>query len=105
MLKRRSSRKYTTSLGSPDATIIFIVGGLTLFGLIMVYSASFLAHSNTFHFFIRQILFTILGVGVGVAAYLIDYRILTKLILPGLILSILLLIAVLIPGIGKEIQG
>ncbi len=83
---------------------------LTGFGLIMVASSSGfqaqISFGNPLHFLIRQVT---LGIGVGffgfLAGYLLSPSLLRKLVLPFLFLAILLLVAVLIPGIGVAYGG
>lgn len=106
--KQRSTPKinFLAINSNFDKTTIALVLSLTLFGLIMVYSSSFIVvESKPFYYFIRQALFIILGLGGAFIAYIVDYKTYPKFILPALIFSIVLLIIVLIPGIGKEING
>jgi cell division protein FtsW len=101
----RNKSGFFNLKGEPDKNVLFLVLGLCVFGLLMVYSASFINHTNPFHFFIRQSIYFLIGVVLAIMAYGIDYRILLKLIGPGIVVSIILLVAVLIPGIGKTVQG
>lgn len=82
---------------------------LCLFGLLMVYSASSFnaqkLYGNEFYFAIKQISGLIIGFAGMAAAYFIDYHKLAKISLPILIVSVILLAAVLIPGIGVENYG
>jgi cell division protein FtsW len=78
-------------------------------GLIMVLSASMPTAYNTnqdvYYIFKRQLLFAAIGfAGMFIAAN-IDYKLLGKLAPHLLILSIILLILVIIPGIGFESKG
>ena len=74
--------------------------GLALFGVVMVYSASaviaFQQTGSQYHYVIRQGMWTIIGLGVMIAAMHFDYgRLRDKKIVYGLLLlSILLLMAV-----------
>ena len=88
-------------------TVVIILYGL---GLLMVLSASshlgMLDYDNPYYFFIRQLLFGILGIFVMVVLSRIDYKIYKKF--SGLIFlgAIGLLCLVLVPGIGSgEIRG
>jgi cell division protein FtsW len=82
---------------------------LLLFGLIMVASASTEVsariYGNPFHLMIRHSAYVLLGVTAGVAVLMLPLRIWQKLDFSLLILSFILLVAVLIPGIGKEVNG
>ncbi len=104
--RNRSLNIFSSSnRGKTDTVMLTIMASLTVFGLIMVYSASFIGHSNPFYFFIRQLIFVTAGAFIALVAYLIDYRLLSKLVIPGMIFSVILLLIILIPGIGKEVQG
>lgn len=78
---------------------------LTIFGLIMVASASsFQAQrdfGNSLYLFFRQLLQgVLLGGGGFLLAYFIPIRFIKKLIIPAFLFTFLLLILVFVPGIG-----
>ncbi len=79
-------------------------------GLIMVLSASsiyarFNYDGNSFAIIERQLIFAVVGlVGAYVAAH-VPLRVLRKLILPFLIVSVLMIMATFIPGVGIEVNG
>ncbi len=79
-------------------------------GLIMVLSASSIFArlnygGNSFAIIERQLMFAVVGlVGAYVAAH-IPLSTLRKLILPFLIVSVLLILATFIPGVGIEVNG
>lgn len=109
-LKSKFQRNKSTSSSwknkfTFDRELFLLVVILTIFGIIMVYSASFISHSKFWYFTLNQAIWVVLGVIAGTFAYVIDYRFLPKLILPGLIVTIILLVLVLIPGVGTEING
>ena len=87
------------------AALIF----LSLFGVLMVYSASCFnaqkQYNNEFYFVIKQIFGLIIGFAGLTIAYFIDYKKIAKFSFPILIVSVILLAAVLIPGIGVENYG
>ena len=84
--------------------LLTAVIGMSLFGLIMVYSASNynaqIFHSNRFHYFTSQLIGFILGLIALAATYLIDYRIYRKWSWLFLGMGATLLILCFIPGIG-----
>ena len=86
---------------SVDKIMLTLVLGLTLFGLVMVYSASaMLAIKNfgtQFHFLIRQSGWAVLGMVLMAVAMRIDYRHYKNrgLVLPALLASLVLLVLVL----------
>ncbi len=84
--------------------------GLTLFGLVMVLSASSVVSvhqvaGSPFYTFIRQVVWALVGGLAFVAASRVDYRRLQSGAPMILGVSMLLLAAVLIPGVGRNING
>ncbi len=110
--KRRSKQLPATDFGERLAallTAVFIV--LTLFGLVMVLSASSVTSLNyqnsdtPFFHFRRQAIWAAIGAVAFVVASRIDYRILRRLAMPALLLSVVLLIVVFLPGFGVSVNG
>lgn len=94
----------------PDYTLIGILAVLLVFGLIMLSSASSVQGFEKFtdpNYYIKhQILFGILtGVPLMWVMSRIDYHIWKKYAFPMMIVSIVLLVMVLIPGVGVELLG
>ncbi len=97
--------------GGVDLQFLAAVYILLMFGLLMVLSASSpIAYASegtghdSFYFFKKQFLWAILGsVGMFVTANY-DYRKLKQWAMPALAISIMLLILVLIPGVGRKIN-
>lgn len=83
---------------------------LTIFGLVMVLSASSASSVHTFastpfYQFKRQVVWAVLG-GIGFAVTSrMDYRRFRRLATPLLGLTVVLLVAVLIPGVGRSVNG
>ena len=79
------------------------------FGVLMVYSASYYAaekqFGDAFYFMKKQLVGFILGIVAMLAAGFFPYRNLKKLKWPALIVSLALLAAVFIPGLGVENYG
>jgi cell division protein FtsW len=92
-----------------DPVIAGVAICLLSFGFIMVASASTEVsariYGSPFHLMTRHAAYVLLGAATGVAVLMMPIRIWQKLDLPLLLLSFLLLIAVLVPGIGKEVNG
>jgi cell division protein FtsW len=82
---------------------------LLLLGVVMVGSASTEVSSRTygspFYLLIKHSVYVVIGIVAGTMALLTPLRIWQKLDIPFLILSFGLLIAVLIPGVGREVNG
>ena len=89
-----------TNRRPPDYTLLALVLGLSVFGLVMVYSSSFFiavneGNSQT-HYLIRQLLWMAVG-GVGLlVAQRIDYRVWRRLALPLFVTTVGLLVLVLL---------
>jgi len=89
--------------------LIGSVMALVFIGLIFVFSSSFAIsqelHGNTRYFATRQLI----GASIGLVAFIllarIDYRIWQRLSSPIIWVSLALLAAVLIPGVGHEENG
>ena len=95
-----------------DFSLLWLALGLLALGLVMVYSASlaiaeasrYTGHNGEFYL-LRQGLFIALGVGAGIAAFQVPMRAWQQAA-PFLFLAgLLLLVVVLIPGIGREVNG
>ena len=106
---RRVIRRLRRPASPPDWVLIVSVMALVFIGLIFVFSSSFAIsqelHGNTRYFALRQLI----GAGIGLLAFVllarIDYRIWQRLSSPIIWVSLLLLAAVLVPGIGHEENG
>lgn len=98
-------RKYH----APDPWLILITLFLVSFGLIMVSSASVvesyqITGSNTYYF-VRQVVFAVIGLVLWFFLQRWDYHRFRPLATIALLISIALLIAVFIPGVGFEAGG
>ncbi len=86
-----------------------LVSGLTMFGLVMVLSASSVASTyetdSPFMQFEKQLMWAGIGALVFLVARAVDYRWLQRLAIPAVVLAGILLVATLIPGIGLKING
>jgi cell division protein FtsW len=90
-------------------SIAAIVSFMLSIGVIMIYSSSGIYAlqelGETTYFLNRHLLFLGIGVVMTFAAMVIDYRDLRKYAKPLMVLSLILLVCVLIPGIGKASYG
>ncbi len=104
-MRKKTYRKLGEN--PPDYTLLVLVGFLTIFGWIMVYSSSaiiaFSQGHNSFYYFIRQFIWIVLGTIFALFLYKIDYKKLLKISTPLLVLSIFLLLLVVV--IGVELNG
>jgi cell division protein FtsW len=89
-----------------DYILAFLVFGLTLFGLLMISSASvaisFEKYGHNFYYLYHQAIAFAIGILIWVFFQASDYRFLKKMALPGLLLTLVLLILVFVPGISSE---
>jgi cell division protein FtsW len=94
---------------TPDLWLFGVVVALVSVGVVMVYSASAIVAADRFHdplFFLKKQLFwALLGLGCLWGAMMLDYRRLDRLVVPLLALSLVLLVLVLVPPFGQEING
>ncbi|MEK6530536.1 MAG: putative lipid II flippase FtsW [candidate division NC10 bacterium] len=93
----------------PDMWLFGAVVALVSVGVVMVYSASAIIAADRFrdpYFFLKKQLFwAVLGFGCLWAAMTANYRILERLMLPLLVVSLVLLVLVLVPPFSQEING
>jgi len=92
-----------------DKWLIGAVTGLLIIGLIMVASSSVMVSikyfNQPFHFLIRQVCYLSVGLMVAMVVMRTDSSIWERLSLPLLLLCLLMLILVLVPGIGRVVNG
>ncbi|HEX3033235.1 MAG TPA: putative lipid II flippase FtsW [Bacillota bacterium] len=94
----------------PDFMLFCSVLALLTFGLVMVFSASEVSayyryNGDIFYYFKKQLLWAAIGVGVMLLFQNYDFWKLRKYVWPTLVVSFILLILVLIPGVGKVVNG
>ena len=95
-----------------DQTLVWVVVALLMWGMVMVYSASiampdnpkFAKYSQT-HFLVRHIISISIGFGVALLAFQVPLETWEKNARPLFIFSLVLLALVLIPFIGKGVNG
>lgn len=92
-----------------DKWLIAAVTGLLILGLVMVSSSSVMIsikhYHQPFHFLVRQGCYLLAGVMVALAVMRIDSSFWQKISMPLLFFCLLLLVAVLIPGVGRLVNG
>jgi len=92
-----------------DPVLLGAVLALVSLGLVMVYSASAVTaaekQGNGFYFLERQLVAAAVGLVVMAAAVRVGYRRLARMAYPMLVLSIVLLVLVLLPGVGTVVGG
>lgn len=94
---------------SPDFVYIGLAITLVLIGLIMISSSSVVigmeTYNQTYGFVLRQVVALVIGVIGAVVASRISYEKWRTLTMPFFVVSVILVLLLLIPGIGKETKG
>jgi cell division protein FtsW len=99
----------TVRLPRLDYVLLTCAVALALFGLVMVASASITTADrelgSPFYYAVRQLLFMVIGSGLGLALFRVRLAILERLGMTLLLLAILQLLLVLVPGVGVQVNG
>lgn len=91
--------------------LLVLVTAVFAMGLVMIYSttsAEIIDHdleSGSHHGFVKQIVFAVIGAGMGVAISKIGYRRFVEMSPYLLLLFIFLLLLTLVPGVGRVVNG
>lgn len=92
-----------------DKFLLVSVIGLVIFGLIMIFSSSaimaFKKYGDSFYFFKKQGMWSLISIAGMLIVSRFNVDIWKKLTMPMIILSYVLLLLVIIPGIGSEINS
>jgi cell division protein FtsW len=92
-----------------DIGVIVSAVFLTAVGVLMVYSTSSIysleMYGNANYFLIRHAIYLAIGLASMIVLMRVDYRLLRKFVYPAYLLGLVMLIAVLVPGIGKQVGG
>lgn len=95
---RGTPRRRPVQLGI-DVPMLLVSATLVVFGILMVYSASWdyslAIYGSPSYMFSRQLLWLGLGLGVAVVLTFLDYHFWRRLAVPAILITVLLLIAVL----------
>jgi cell division protein FtsW len=93
----------------PAYPLLLAVMALTALGIVMVYSASsvrsYLGSADPARQGLEQLVWGLIGLAGLFVASRLDFRLLRYLAIPFFLLTLALLVAVLVPGIGTEING
>ena len=92
-----------------DISLVFVMLGLLTFGWVMVTSASMLValddYNNPYFYSIRQGFFAIISIFLFLLALLIPTKNYEKNFSAFFFIMLIILVAVLVPGIGKSVNG
>jgi cell division protein FtsW len=110
--ERGSGSRFGAWLGRPMTSfhlIIAIAGLLTTLGLIMVLSASgvrsYGADGSAWVIFGKQVLWTVIGLIACYASLRMSVRFIRRVAFTGYVVTVILLVLVLVPGIGNLANG
>lgn len=105
-------RPGRTRMRNYDLPLVVAASSLLLLGLLMVYSASIgladgprYASYGRYYFVLRHGIFMGAGMLIAAVAITVPLRVWQRLAMPAFIVVLVLLVAVLVPGIGREVNG
>ena len=108
----RLARQASAPARELDLILIWSVVGLLLLGLVMVYSASIaIAEGSRFtnyqshYFLMRHAVFLAIGIGLGLVSFQFSMARWQQLAPVLFVAGVVLLVVVLIPGVGREVNG
>lgn len=109
---RHAGQVPPARFGEFDLALFWAVTALTLFGLVMVYSASIAfadesraTGGSASYFLVRQLVFVLLGAAVAWGAFRVPMRVWQSLTPWLFLLGVAMLVLVLVPGVGKVVNG
>ncbi|WP_454782925.1 putative lipid II flippase FtsW [Legionella sp. WA2022007384] len=92
-----------------DKWLISVVIGLLIIGLMMVASSSVMISTKyfhqPFHFLIRQACYLFAGLMIALIVIRTDSSVWERLSMPMLLICLFMLVIVLVPGIGRSVNG
>lgn len=102
-----SAAEVVKDLRSARNVLLAAVGLLAVLGLIMVYSASWARVSDAAgnYYLFRQMTWLAAAAVAALFFWMVDYRVWVRLRYPVMFCTLLLLAAVLMPGVGSRING
>lgn len=109
MLRSPVLNSRRTQAAEYDEVLVWLVLALLSISLVMVYSSSIAIAEATrgqaSYYLVRQGIFVAVGVLLGMAAFQVPVQVIQKAAPYLFMAGVLLLILVLIPGIGREVNG
>jgi len=98
-----------TRLAPPDIVLFATIAALVAIGLIMIYSASsataYATYRDAAYYLKRQLVWLVVALIAAALVYRIDYRKLRSVATPGIVLTLMALVAVLVPHLGQASNG
>ncbi len=107
--ERRSASGLQRERHEPDYLILIATIALAAIGILMIYSSSgvrsYLDNQDAFSEVGPQLLWALLGLVAMAIMARLDYRYLRLVSVPGYLVSVVLLVLVLLPGVGTVVGG
>jgi len=92
-----------------DPVLLGVILALLIIGIVMTYSSSavkgYLYYDDPYHFFKAELIWVAMGLAAMTIALHVDLNLISRWIKPLFYISILLLLLVKVPGIGKTVNG
>lgn len=111
-LNSSAAARSTSRFAEFDHLLMYAILGLLLFGMVMVYSASVAlpdspkyANYQTTHFLLRHMISLLIAGAAAIAVFQFPLHVWQRLAPLLFVITLFLLILVLIPGIGKGVNG
>lgn len=111
-IKHKIEQKHDPNIEDFDNTLFWAVTFIVTFGFIMVYSSSLaiaegskMTNYNPYFFIMRHGIFLTIGVILGFITFKIPMQFWKERALPLFLIGAMLLVIVLIPGIGRDVNG
>ena len=109
-IRARSARRQAARQSTSAYLVLFaVLAVLALIGVVMVLSASSVValdrEGSSWFYFTRQLVGLVVGIGLFLLTIRIDYRVWRKLAVPAYVGVVALLVAVLVPGVGTNVNG
>lgn len=106
---RARPRPRAVVLPADQVLLVALVAVLCVVGLVMVLSASSVEalsrYGSPWYVFERQVLWVVVGVVLAVAGWRINYHLWERVGGPLLLVCLVLLVAVIVPGLGTTVSG
>lgn len=106
--KRRKKQKPKRVMRGGDFWLVALVFGLVVFGIVMVFSASYYysisKEGSPYYYLIRDMIFAVFGTVLFMVGAMVDYHKWKKWSIPALLLSIILLCILLVPSLPFVVE-
>ncbi len=107
---KKKVKKFSNFLNNKMDYILFVTVLILLsLGVVMVLSASapsaLSQTGSSYTFFFKQFIFAVIGIVIMLFVSKIDYRFYKKYYWAIYVVSVLILLLVLVPGLGKSVKG